>query len=104
MNTTAKDKILDIAMNLTRVGGWAADDYVQKRRRIAQFLEETQDYLSDLKAVSFPPRFQKTFRKFQEEFPRLAREGKAGPEDSLSWAEEMLTWGNILTHRANLIN
>lgn len=107
MDYSAKDKVLDIAMNLTRVGGWAAEDYARKHKRIVQFLDETKEYLDDLESESAhggSPHFQKPFQKFQEEFPRLAKEGKTGPKDPLFWAEEMLTWGSILTHRAKLIN
>jgi hypothetical protein len=100
---TTKDKILDIAMNLNRVGNWAADDYLGKKERIKTFLENTSGYLNDLKDVSYPEEFLDTIVRFKKEYKELEHEGLTGPKDSLYWAEKMMTWGNILTHRAYLL-
>ncbi|MBI2404968.1 hypothetical protein HYV22_02210 [Candidatus Gottesmanbacteria bacterium] len=98
-----KDQLLlDIAMNLTRIGNWAADDFVGKQNRIQTFLKQTDDYLKKLPIHTYPPRLQKTLSCFQATYDKLTDEAKKKPEDSLRWAEEMMTWGNILTHRANL--
>jgi len=39
-----------------------------------------------------------------KEYPQLKREGIKGPKDQLGWAEAMMTWGNILTHRASFLS
>ena len=96
-------KVLDIAMNLSRIGGWAADDFAKKRKRILLFLDQTTDYVGSLEPTAFPKPFRKSFEKFLEVYPKLAKTGKEGPKDPIFWAEDMMTWGNILTHRSQLI-
>jgi hypothetical protein len=98
-----KAKILDIAMNLTRIGNWAADDYKVKRKRIELFLDETTEYINSIDRSSLLGPFKKTFENFLAEYSRLEKIGKEGPKDQLYWAEQMMTWGNILTHRSRLI-
>lgn len=98
-----RNKILDIAMNLSRIGGWAADDFAKKRKRILLFLDQTTDCVDSLETVAFPKPFQKSLEKFLEVYPKLEKAGREGPTDTLSWAETMMTWGNILTHRSRLI-
>lgn len=99
---TTKQQILDIAMNLNRIGNWGADDYSAKQTRITQFLEQTKAYILTIPHTS--PKFQKTFDSFQTEFRSLYDEGIAKPSDIPLWAERMMTWGNILTHRASLLD
>ena len=101
MNT--KDKILDIAMNLNRVGNWASDDYRGKQKIISFFLDQTSGYLNSISAESIPDKFKSVFDRFIREYPELEKEGKEGPKDNLFWGEKMMTWGNILTHRSQLI-
>lgn len=103
MTMDKKARILDIAMNLNRVGNWAADGYSARQKRIRQFLGQTSGYLETLDASSFPDKFRKTFEKFLREYRSLEKAGKKGPADELEWAERMMTWGNILTHRARFI-
>ena len=98
-----KAKILDIAMNLNRIGNWAADDYQSKQKRIKIFLDQTTEYINSLDSSSFPNSLKETLEKFRGEYFKLEKAGKRGPDDQLSWAEKMMTWGNILTHRSNLI-
>lgn len=100
---TQKSKILDIAMNLNRVGNWAADDYQAKRQRIKRFLESTNQYIKEVDKIPQYSPFNKTYKSFLKEYPKLLEEGLKGPEKPLFWAEDMMTWGNILTHRAKLI-
>lgn len=98
-----KAKILDIAMNLNRIGNWAADDFISKKKRIHIFLDETTQSLETLSATSLSKPFQKTYLIFQKEYAKLEKEGKEGPKDNLLWAEDLMTWGNILTHRVKLL-
>ncbi len=97
-----KEDILDIAMNLNRVGNWAADDYKGKKSRIETFINNTTTYIENLDYTYEPP-FKETLDLFLKDYPSLKNEGINGPKDPLYWAERMMTWGNILTHRASLI-
>lgn len=89
-------------MNLNRVGNWAADDYPGKKKRIVTFLDNTNDYLQVFQTEKVSGEFKKTFDRFIREYKGLEHDGRHGPQDSLAWAEQMMTWGNILTHRAKL--
>lgn len=95
--------VLDIAMNLNRIGNWAADDCQAKQKRINLFLKQTTQYINSLQLSLFSPPFKKTFMKFQREYKNLKKEWEDGLKESLFWAEKMMTWGNILTHRSRLI-
>jgi len=98
-----KAKILDIAMNLNRIGNWAADDYIGKRKRINSFLDQTSDYISSINSSSFNQPFKKTFDRFLLEYSKIEKNVKKGPENTLFWAEKAMTWGNILTHRSTTL-
>jgi len=98
-----KAKILDIAMNLNRIGNWSADGYKSKRKRIIQFLDQTTQYIQSINSANFSNPFKKTFSIFLEKYKELEAVGRNGPKDELYFAEMMMTWGNILTHRSSLI-
>jgi len=98
-----KAKILDIAMNLTRIGNWAADGYEERKKRIKIFLSSTRSYIKNLDRSKFSKKFGRTYKTFIKEYEKLEKEGQEGPNDTLHWAENMMTWGNILTHRSKLI-
>ncbi|MEK7119796.1 MAG: hypothetical protein AAB889_04730 [Patescibacteria group bacterium] len=99
----AKQQILDIAMNLTRIGNWAADGYEAKHKRIATFLDQTNGYVEDVRQKNVTGRFKPTFDAFYQVFQKLHNESPVTPTDTNAWAETMMTWGNILTHRASLL-
>lgn len=98
-----KATILDIAMNLNRIGNWAADDFWAKRKRITTFLHQTSMYIDEIDVKSFNKSFKRTFLRFLKEYRKLEQLSKNVPQDELTWAEKMMTWGNILTHRAKLL-
>lgn len=91
----AEELTLNIAVNLGRVSRWAQEG---KKDRIVQFLEETENYVKDLKDAKKKPGFQKTFQIFYKKFYDL----KGSIECNDIWAEETLTWANILSHRAKI--
>ena len=95
--------VLDIAMNLNRMGNWAADDYPGKKKRIVTFLDNTSACLHSFQAQKVSGKFKKTYDLFIREYKELEQAGRHGPQDSLAWAEQMMTWGNILTHRSKLL-
>ncbi len=98
-----KALVLDIAMNLNRIGNWAADNFKVKEKRIYFFLDQTTGYINSLNNSSFSNRFRKTFDKFLDEYRLLNQEIKLSSKDNEIWGEKMMTWGNILTHRSRLI-
>lgn len=98
-----KQQILDIAMNCTRIGNWAADGFDAKQKRIELFLNQTDGYVSALDPKQFPSRFAPTMQAFIPAFKSLYKEAKIKPANIEVWAEKMMTWGNILIHRASLL-
>ncbi len=98
-----KQKILDIAMNLNRIGNWAAEDYLAKKDRIKIFISNTTSYIESLDRSAYKKPFKTTLDNFLKQYALLKDEGLKGPKDPLHWAEDMMTWGNILTHRSKLI-
>lgn len=91
----AQDLTLNIAVNLGRISRWAVEG---KEARIRQFLAETENYLTELRAAPKSKRFEPTFATFEKRFQYLKNNIALNEE----WAEEALTWANILTHRAKL--
>lgn len=91
----AREITLNIAVNLGRLSRWAMEG---RKARVEQFLAETETYLKALEEAPKSARFQPTYEWFKSEFMRL-RQNVQMDED---WAEAMLTWANILTHRAKL--
>ncbi|OGZ97594.1 MAG: hypothetical protein A3I44_02850 [Candidatus Sungbacteria bacterium RIFCSPLOWO2_02_FULL_51_17] len=92
---STQDIVLNIAVNLGRMSRWAIDG---KHDRIDQFLDETERYMAELERAPKSVKFQKTFSAFKLYFASLKNNA---PRDE-AWAEAMLTWGNILAHRAKL--
>lgn len=92
---TAQDLVLNIAVNLGRISRWAME---KKNMRVNQFLKETENYLNQLEHTPKGEQFQKTFDSFKKDFQFLKNNGN---RDEV-WAENVLTWGNILIHRAKL--
>lgn len=91
----AQDITLNIAVNLGRLSRWAVEG---KTNRINQFLDETADYLEQLENTPKSKIFQHTFVSFKKDFEKL----KSNDQLNKEWAEDALTWANILTHRAKL--
>ena len=91
----AKELTLNIAVNLGRLCRWSMEG---RRARVDQFLAETEEYLKALDAAQKSPRFLPTYEWFKKDFELLSHNVQM---DS-NWAESMLTWANILTHRALL--
>jgi hypothetical protein len=74
---------------------WAVEG---KSQRIEQFMLETEKYLSQLEHAPRGARFEKTYELFKQKFEVF----KVNRRHDEAWAEELLTWANILTHRAKL--
>jgi len=92
---TAQEITLNIAVNLGRLARWVGEG---KTRRVAQFMTETDEYLKLLESLEKSVKFEKTLKAFSKSFSRL----KVNYQYDQIWAEEALTWSNILAHRAKL--
>ena len=92
----AKEITLNIAVNCGRLSRWAMEN---RSSRVEQFLMETGEYLKALDAVPKTSRFMPTYEWFKEDFDRLRGDVRMDAD----WAESMLTWANILTHRSSLL-
>ena len=96
-----KDRILDISLNLARVGNWSADSYDRKKDLIRRFLNQTENYVSEIRIDSLSPEVKTVFTRFKIEFDKLKNQ-EISLENKNEWAEKALTWANILQHRAKL--
>lgn len=92
---TAQELTLHIAANLGRITRWALE---KREDRVSQFLDETKGYVQELERAPKSKQFQETFRVFKENFDKLKKDVRLNKH----WAEDILTWANILTHRAKL--
>lgn len=90
----AKDLVLNIAVNMGRLSRWAMEG---KYSRIKQFISDTDTYVEQLDKTQQNEKFKPTYLAFRKKFEELK---KSKPNES--WAEDALTWANILTHRAKL--
>lgn len=91
----AQEIILNIAVNLGRLARWVDEN---KLNRVSQFLEETENYLKELDKVPRAKKFDKTYLAFSTTFQKM----KTSEKFDKDWAEQALTWANILSHRAKL--
>lgn len=90
----AQQLILNIAVNLGRLSRWAMEG---KDARVTQFIEDTEYYLKRLESTPKSQKFTPTFKALKRNFKDL--KSKSIDEE---WAENALTWANILQHRAKL--
>ena len=91
----AREIILNIAVNLGRLCRWAIEN---RKERAEQFLTQTEGYLKALESVLKSSRFLPTYEWFKSDFERLFHDVRMDAD----WAESMLIWANILSHRASL--
>jgi len=91
----AREITLNIAVNLGRLCRWAMEG---RKARLDQFLSETGEYLKALEAAPKSERFMPTYEWFKKDFESLSHNVQMNED----WAESMLTWANILSHRAQL--
>ena len=92
---SAEDLILNIAVNFGRLSRFSSEG---RLNRIKQFLTDTDYYLEQLEQVSINDKFKPTLARFKTDLTRLKNSDFVAAE----WAEETLTWANILQHRAKL--
>ncbi len=61
-------------------------------------ITDYEEYLKALESAPKSERFLPTYEWFKSDFERLSHDVHMDAD----WAESMLTWSNILTHRASL--
>ncbi len=92
---TAEEIVLNIAVNMGRLSRWSTSGRVD---RIKQFLNDTQVYLDNLEKIQVSNKFMPTMQRFKKDLVIL----KNLDYTTYEWAENTLTWANILQHRAKL--
>lgn len=90
---TNSDLVLNIAVNLGRLGRWAQSGQTP---RISQFLADTQIYLDQIQSID--PQFRSTYARFLKDY-QFMRSTSPNPD---GWSDTAFTWAVILTHRAKL--
>ncbi|MBI2595375.1 hypothetical protein HYW46_01410 [Candidatus Daviesbacteria bacterium] len=102
-------QILNISVNMARIGNWIADlskikaeygekVYRSRRKLIEKMINQTENYLNDLSSQKISGRFVPTLGRFTKEFKVIKNGYKTDP----LLAKKALTWANILQHRAKL--
>lgn len=96
----ARTNILNISSNLRRIAQWAYEYPNETRRRnIETFLDDTEKLVEEIGSEKVPPKISARFQKFPKEFSQLKERWPTASENHfrrLIWAEEMLTWSNLL--------
>lgn len=92
--TDTKQTVMDIAMNLNRIGNWVADDFEKNKKKIKIFIDNTDEYIASIQNLD--DKFKPTWLAFMNTYPSIKNNLNNN-------AENLMTWGNILTHRAKLI-
>ena len=95
-----RTKILNISSNLRRIAQWAYE-YPNKTRvqNIERFLDDTESFIEEINSEQVPPNIATRYQKFLKEFPRLKERWETARVNHirrLVWAEEILTWSNLL--------
>ncbi len=93
-------QILNISVNLSRLSQWVYEGYDKRTQLIDRFMNQTGKYLVDLEKQRVSEKFKPTLERVKKEFSLLKK--NLGSQDKRDWAEDALTWANILTHRAKL--
>ena len=93
MNST--DLVLNIAVNMGRLSRWAQEG---KKERIKQFITDTDWYIDQIDEVAVKLQFRPTLKAFKEKYNLMKQDIRLDRD----WAEDALTWANVLTHRAKL--
>lgn len=94
-------QILNISVNMARMGEFVLKHGTGKEQLIKAFLEQTDSYLRDLESINISKTFKPTLSKFSEEFQKLKKE-KISEKNKVVWAEKVITWADILQIRSRL--
>ena len=103
MKEEEKYIFLDIAMNLNRLGEWVLEDYNNKKDRIEIILSHNRKYINKFDISVLSKQSQRTFRYFLKIYSSLETQIRENDKGDIILGESLMTWGNILTHKASLI-
>lgn len=103
-----KTQILNISVNLARIGNWidslpaikrdyGAQGYTARVALIEKIVVQTESYLSDLKPQMVLTNLQLSIKRLKEDFGLYRK--PIAEESRMLLAEKALTWANILQHR-----
>jgi len=92
---STQEIILNIAVNLGRLGRWAHE---KKYKRIPKFIDDNEYYLNLLSKTQKSKKIEPTINSFLKSYNLLISDKNY----SDAWAEFMFTWSNILTHRSKM--
>lgn len=96
----AKTQILNISSNLRRIAQWAYEEPNEARlQNIENFLAETEKFMNEVDKNQVAGISAERFEKFSQEFPKLKERFSTAFDNRfrrLVWAEEILTWSNLL--------
>lgn len=100
-----RNTLLDIGMNLDRIGSWTTEEYSSKTKRIEMFFRQTSDDLKKIETNLMPtPQSRLAIKRFKQEYPIIESSVLNSTKPNLVISERIITWGNILTHKANLLS
>lgn len=93
-------QILNISVNLARMGELVLKHREGKTELIKKFLLQTEQYLNDLSSMDISDSFAPTLNRVNQEFKKLKSEPISKNPDL--WAERAITWADILQIRSKL--
>lgn len=97
-----KIQILNISVNMARMGELVLRYGDQKSELLGRFLDQTESYLKDLDSEVIAKSFKGTLNKFSLEFKKLKKD-QISSANKMLWAERAITWADILQIRSKLI-
>ncbi|MBI4040007.1 hypothetical protein HY389_01480 [Candidatus Daviesbacteria bacterium] len=99
---TLRHQILNISVNLARVSEFAMQPQNLREVLISKFLDQTEDYLDEIKKADISADLQDTLNVFEKDF-KILKKQQINDKNYYQWAEKALTWANILEHRSSLV-
>lgn len=102
LDLPVQKQILNISVNMARMGELVLKHGTSRGRLIERFLDQTDSYLTELFNVNTSEKFKHTLIKFNKEFKKL-KKIRIGEKNKLLWAEKAITWADILQIRSKLV-
>lgn len=94
-----KVQVLNISLNLSRMGEWMAVDFAGKRKLIDKFRAQTDELIKTASKSGVGGNFEQTWRDFESSYKRM----EFGTNNRLLNSERLLAWANILQHRSKFL-
>lgn len=91
-----KVQVLNISLNLSRMGEWMAVDFEGKKGLIERFRAQTSQLIEAANQIKMSNNFEQTWRTFENKYQKISFDEK----NKLLSSERLLAWANILQHRS----